>query len=87
MGYGSNPSRFSRVMSCQWRSHSSITGIINYHVLKLVVTLSTHNLPKDELAVVRKSEKERQFELAKLASRVLKLEHKKMNIFFHYCYW
>ena len=64
-------------MSCQWRSHFSIAGIINYHVFKFMVPLSAHNLLKEELSAVKKLERERQVELAKLASRVLKLENKK----------
>ena len=54
-------------MLCHWISHSSIAGIINYHVFKFIVLLSAHNLLKEELAAVKNLEKERQAELAKLA--------------------
>ena len=64
-------------MSAQWRSHSSIAGIINYHVFKFMVPLSAHTLLKEELVAVRKLDRERQTELSKLQSRLLKLENKK----------
>ena len=64
-------------MSAQWRSHSSIAGIINYHVFKFMVPLSAHNILKEELVAVKKSDKDRQTELSKLQTRLLKLENKK----------
>ena len=64
-------------MSAQWRSHTSIAGIINYHVFKFMVPLSAYNLLKKQLVAVKKSDKERQTELSKLQTRLLKLENKK----------
>ena len=64
-------------MSVQWRSHSSITGIINYHVFKSMVPLSAHLVLKEELASLREKYNDRQIELSKMLSRVVKLEQKK----------
>ena len=64
-------------MSYQWCLHSSIAGIINYHIFKFMVSLSSHTTLKNKLATVRKLEKDRQVELAKLVTRVLKLESRK----------
>lgn len=66
-------------MSYQWCLHSSIAGIINYHIFKFMVSLSSHTTLKNKLATVRKLEKDRQVELAKLVTRVLKLESRKWN--------
>ena len=34
-------------ISVQWRSHSSIAGIVNYHVFKFMVPLSAHLVLKE----------------------------------------
>ena len=64
-------------MSYQWCLHYSVAGIINYNVFKFMVSLSSHTTLKNKLATVRKLEKDRQVELAKLVTRVLKLESRK----------
>ena len=55
-------------ISLQWCSHSSIAGIINYHVFKFMVPLSSHFLLKKEIVSLRKADKDRQ-------SRVVKTNH------------
>ena len=64
-------------MSSQWRSHSSIARIINYHVFKFMVHLSAHSALREELAVLRNKNKERYAEWFKLTTRIVKLEGKK----------
>ena len=64
-------------MAAQWRSHSSIAGIINYHVFKFMVPLSAHVALKEEIAVLKNKDKERHAEWSKLTNRLVKLEAKK----------
>ena len=64
-------------MFLQWRSHSSIAGIINYHVFKFMVPLSDHSVLKEELAALRNKDKERHAEWSKLTTRIVNLEGKK----------
>ena len=64
-------------ISVQWRSHSSIAGIVNYHVFKFMVPLSAHLVLKEEIASLRKTGKDRQVELSKLVTRLVKLEQKR----------
>ena len=49
-------------MASQWRSHSSIAGIIDYHIFKFMVSLSVHSACKEELVVLRNKDKERHAE-------------------------
>ena len=64
-------------MPAQWWSHSSIAGIIKYHVFKFIVPLSAHLVLKDEIASLSKTDKDRQVVLSKLVTRLVKLEQKK----------
>ena len=64
-------------MASQWRSHSSIAGIINYHAFKFMVPLSAHSALKEELAVFLNKDKKRLAERSKLTTRLVKLEGKK----------
>ena len=42
-------------ISHRWREHSSITGVINYHLFRFMMLLSTHNRLKEEVAVLKKT--------------------------------
>lgn len=64
-------------MTLQWRSHSSIAGINNYHVFKFMVPLTAHSASKKEITVLHNKEKERHAEWSKLTTRLVKLEGKK----------
>ena len=64
----------SEFMSDQWRSHSSIAGIINYHVFNFMVPLLAYLVLKEEITSLRKTDKDRQVELSKLVTRLVKLE-------------
>ena len=64
-------------MAAQWRSHSSIVGIINYHVFKFMVPLSAHVALKEEIVALENKDKERYAEWSKLTNRLVKLEAKK----------
>ena len=64
-------------MASQWMSHSSIAGIINYHVFKFMVPLSTHSALKEDLVVLLNKDKKRHAEWSKLTTRLVKLEGKK----------
>ena len=64
-------------MSAQWCSHYSIVRIINYHVFKFMVPLSSHLVLKEEITSLRKTDKDRQVELSKLVTRLVKLEQEK----------
>ena len=61
----------------QWRSHSSIAGIIKHHVFKFKVPLSAHLVLKEEIASLRKTDKDRQVEVLKLVTRLVKLDEKR----------
>ena len=64
-------------MAAQWRYHASIAGIINYHVFQFMVPLSAHTLLKEKIFSLRKLDKDRQMELSKLMTRLLKMENRK----------
>ena len=64
-------------MASQLRSHSSIAGIINYHVFKIMVPLSAHSALKEEIAVFKNKDKETHAEWSKLTTRLVKLDAKK----------
>ena len=64
-------------MVSQWRSRSSIAGIINYHIFKFMVPLSAHSALKEEISVLKNKDKERHTEWSKLTTRLVKLETKK----------
>jgi len=64
-------------ISHRWREHPSIAGVINYHLFRFMVPLSTYNKLKEEVAVLKKNEVNRQSELSKLVARVKTLEGKK----------
>ena len=64
-------------MSAQWRSHSSIAGIINYYVFKFIVPLSAHLVLKEDITPLRKADKDRHVQLSKLVTRLVKLEQKR----------
>ena len=64
-------------MASQLRSHSSIAGIINYHVFKIMVPLSAHSALKEEIVVLKNKDKERYTEWSNLTTRLVKLEAKK----------
>ena len=38
-------------ISHRWREHPSIDGVINYHLFRFMVPLSTHNKLKEEVAI------------------------------------
>ena len=61
----------------QWRSHSSIAGIINYHLFKFMIPLSVHSALKEEIAIFKNKDKERHAEWSNLTTRLVKLEAKK----------
>ena len=64
-------------ISHRWREHPSIAGVINYHLFRFMVPLSTYNKLKEEVVVLKKNEVNRQSELSKLVARVKTLESKK----------
>ena len=58
------------LMSAQWCLHYSIVRIINYHVFKFMVPLSSHLVLKEGITSLRKTDKDRQVELSiKLCAR------------------
>ena len=63
-------------MSHHWREHSAIAGVINYHLFKFMTPSSTHNLLKEEVASLKRLDREKQAEISKLQSRLIKVEKK-----------
>ena len=63
-------------ISHRWREHPSILEAISYHLLRLMVPLSTHNKLKEEVLVLKKNEFNRQNELSKLIFRIKTLKSK-----------
>ena len=63
-------------MSHHWREHSAIAGVINYHLFKFMTPSSTHNLLKEEVASLKRLDREKQAEISKLQSRMMKVEKK-----------
>ena len=52
-------------ISHRWREYPSITGVINYYLFRFMVPLSTHNKLKEEVAVLKKNDFNRQSKLSK----------------------
>ena len=55
---------------------TDITSVINYHLFRFVVPLSTHKKLKEEVASLKRTELSRQSELSKLVTRIKTLEFK-----------
>ena len=61
-------------ISHHWRVYSAIAGVINYHLFKFMTPSSTHNPLKEEVASLKRLDREKQAEISKLQSRMIKAD-------------
>ena len=57
-------------ISHRWKEHPSISGVINYHLFRFMVPLSTHNKLKEEVDVLKRADISRKSEISKLMTRM-----------------
>ena len=73
----SQPHQVSNVfVSHRWRDHPAVSGVINYHLFRFVVSLNAHNKLKLEFEVIKKLDKDCQAKISKLETRLKFLEGK-----------
>ena len=60
----------------RWREHPAISDVINYHLFRFTVSLSTYRALKEEVDSLKRQDKERQAEMSRLVARMGKLEKK-----------